>query len=112
MEISNTKQGPVVTLSLKGRLDASTSKSLEETLLDLINNANERLFVIDFQQLDYISSAGLRVLLMAAKLLKPENGRIALTSLKDHLQEIFEITGFQGIFPIFKNQEEAMKILS
>ena len=112
MEISKTKQGPVVILSLKGRLDASTAKLLEETLLDLINNAKERSFVIDFHQLDYISSAGLRVLLMAAKLLKTENGRLVLAALKDHLQEIFEITGFQGIFPIFKNQEEAMKNFS
>ena len=112
MEISETKQGPVVTLSLKGRLDSSTSKLLEETLLNLINNAKERLFVIDCEHLDYISSAGLRVLLMAAKILKSENGKIVLAALKDHLKEIFEITGFQGIFPIFQNQEEAVKNIS
>jgi len=109
MEITETKQEQVVILSLKGRLDASTSKLLEEKLLDLINNTHERRIVIDFQQLDYISSAGLRVLLMAAKILKPENGKLVLASLKEHLKEIFEITGFQGIFPIFSGKEEAVK---
>jgi len=112
MEISETKNGLVVTLSLKGRLDARTSKLLEETLLGLINEANERLFVIDFQGLEYISSAGLRVLLVAAKGLKSKNGKIVLAALNDHLQKVFDITGFQGIFPIYKNVEEAMNNIS
>ncbi len=112
MEISETKQGQVVILSLKGRLDASTSKVLEEKLLDLINSHNEHRLVMDFQQLDYISSAGLRVLLMAAKILKPENGKLVLSSLQEHLKEVFEITGFQSIFPIFTNKEEALKNIS
>ncbi len=112
MEISETKQEQVVILSLKGRLDASTSKLFEEKLLDLINNNHEHRIVIDFQQLDYISSAGLRVLLMAAKILKPENGKLVLASLKDHLKEIFEITGFQGIFQIFNHKEDALKNIS
>ena len=112
MEITETKQEQVVILSLKGRLDASTSKLLEEKFLDLINNNHEHRIVMDFQQLDYISSAGLRVLLMAAKILKPENGKLVLASLKEHLKEIFEITGFQGIFTIFNNKEEALKNFS
>ena len=112
MDISETKQGQAVILSLKGRLDAGTSKLLEEKLLDLINSKNERRIVMDFQQLDYISSAGLRVLLMAAKILKPENGSLVLASLKEHLKEIFEITGFRGIFQIFNNKEEALKKFS
>ena len=112
MEILENKQGQIVILSLKGRLDAATSKLLEEKLLDLINSKNERRIVMDFQQLDYISSAGLRVLFMASKILKPENGKLALVSLKEHLKEMFEITGFHGIFPIFTNKEEALGNMS
>lgn len=112
MEITQFKHGQVVILSLTGRLDASTSKLLEETLLDLVNHQNERLLVMDFQHLDYISSAGLRVLLMTAKILKPENGKIVLAALKEHLKEIFDITGFQGIFPIFNDKEEARNSLA
>lgn len=108
MEISESAQGQVVILSLKGRLDAATSTLLEEKLLDLINSKNERRIVIDFQQLDYISSAGLRVLLMAAKILKSENGKLVLASLKEHLKEIFKITGFHGIFPIFKDRKSVV----
>ncbi|MEJ2229909.1 MAG: STAS domain-containing protein [Nitrospirales bacterium] len=112
MEISEMKKGSVIILSLKGRLDASTSKVVEESLLNKINNTQERLFVVDFKQLDYISSAGLRVLLVAAKILKSKNGKIVLANLNDHLKRIFEITGFREIFPIFQNQEEALKNIS
>jgi len=112
MEISETKKGSVVILSLKGRLNASTSKLVEEFLLTRINNTQERLFIVDFQHLEYISSAGLRVFLVAAKILKSKNGKIVLAALNDHLKSIFEITGFQEIFPIFKNEEEAMNNIS
>lgn len=108
MEILQEQQGHVIILSLVGRLDANTSTSLEEKLLALIETDN-RLFIIDCTQLDYISSAGLRVLLMAAKKLKPLDGKVALASLKDHIKEIFEIAGFLSIFKIFSGQEEAIK---
>jgi len=112
MEISDTQKGPVIILSLKGRVDANTSKLVEDFLLNKINNTQERLFIVDFQHVDYISSAGLRVLLVAAKLLKSNDGKIVLASLNDHLKKIFEITGFHEIFPIFQTQEEAMKNIS
>jgi anti-sigma B factor antagonist len=112
MELSETKHDCIVILTLKGRLDANTAKLLEASLLDLINNRNEHLLVVDFQHVNYISSAGLRVLLMAAKILKSQNGKMVLTALKEHLKEIFEITGFHGIFPICDNQEGAITILS
>lgn len=110
MEITEQKKGPVVLLTLKGRLDASTAGRLEEKLLALIDGG-EKQFVCNFLQLEYISSAGLRVLLMAAKRLKAANGKIVLLSLKDQIREVFEIAGFAAIFPIFDLEEEAVKSL-
>jgi anti-sigma B factor antagonist len=107
MDITEQKRGTVVLLQLTGRLDAGTAGKLEEKLVGLIT-AGEKSFVLDFLHLDYISSAGLRVLLMAAKKLKGLNGRIVLSSLKDHIKEVFDIAGFSAIFPIYDQQDAAV----
>lgn len=111
MDIFETQQGNTMILSLVGRLDTNTSKNLEEKLLSLIEGHRKR-FIIDCPQLDYISSAGLLVLLMVAKKLKPLNGEVVLASLKDHIKEIFEIAGFLSIFQTFGTREEAEKSFS
>jgi anti-anti-sigma factor len=108
MEMTEQKKGAVVLLALNGRLDASTSSKLEEKLLGLIDHG-EKQIVMNLEQLDYISSAGLRVLLMAAKKLKVASGKIVLASLKDQIREVFEIAGFSAIFPIFASESEALR---
>ena len=108
MEILQEQQGRVIILSLIGRLDANTSKELEGNLLSLLET-DYRLFIIDFAQLDYISSAGLRVLLMVAKKLKPLDGTLGLASLKNHIKKIFEIAGFLSLFQIFSGKDDAIK---
>lgn len=107
MEITESKREDILILRLRGRLDASTSSKFEEKLLTSIDGG-EKKFIIDFSQLDYISSSGLRVLLMAAKRLRGSGGEIVLSSLKDQIKEIFDIAGFSSIFPIFYSQEEAI----
>jgi anti-anti-sigma factor len=108
MEMTGQKKGAVMLLALKGRLDASSAPGLEEKLLALIDGG-ETKFVFNFLQLDYISSAGLRVLLMAAKRLKAANGKIVLTSLKDQIREVFEIAGFSAIFPMYEVEDDALR---
>jgi anti-sigma B factor antagonist len=108
MEITKEKRGNVVLLEVKGRLDTSTSKTLEETLFACIDEG-EKQFALGCSQLDYISSAGLRVLLLAAKRLKNVNGKIVLYALKAHVKEVFDAAGFSSIFPSFNTQEEALR---
>jgi anti-anti-sigma factor len=108
MEIAEQKKGTVMVVALTGRLDASTAARLEEKLLALIDGGDTKL-ALNLLQLDYISSAGLRVLLMAAKRLKAVNGKIVLLSLKDQIREVFEIAGFSAIFPIFDVEADALK---
>lgn len=108
MDMVEHKKGAVVLLGLTGRLDASTSGKLEEKLLGLIDGG-EKQFIFNLEHLDYISSAGLRVLLMAAKKVKVGNGKIVLASLKDQIREVFEIAGFSAIFPIFVSESEALR---
>jgi anti-anti-sigma factor len=106
MEISEDKQGDVLTLSLKGRLDAASSKSTEEKILKLID-AGERRLVIDLSGLAYISSVGLRVLMVVAKKLKTVQGKVALCALQPSVKQVFEIAGFTTIFPILDDRDKA-----
>jgi anti-sigma B factor antagonist len=108
MEMTGQKKGAVMLLALKGRLDASSAPGLEEKLLALIDGG-ETKFVFNFLQLDYISSAGLRVLLMAAKRLKAAQGKIVLAAPQDHIRVVFEIAGFSAIFPMFASDDEAVR---
>lgn len=107
MEITQTKQGEVLILALTGRLDAQTSKTLEDQLIPLIEGGEKRVLV-DFAPLDYISSAGLRVLLLAARKLTQSNGRIALCALRPTIKTVFDIAGFSTVFPIFATRDEAI----
>lgn len=95
-------------MGLKGRVDASTSQGFERRLIGLVRQGETRL-ILDFQDLDYISSAGLRVLLLAVKELKACNGRLLLCSLKDYIKEIFEMSGFASFLPIHPSLEEGLK---
>lgn len=108
MDISERKMSGVCVVGLNGRLDSGTSDGLAQRLHQLIDNGERRL-VIDGDKLDYISSTGLRVLLVAAKRLKSADGKIVLSSLKPHILEVFEIAGFTSIFPVYGNAEQAAR---
>jgi anti-anti-sigma factor len=110
MEISERKIADVVTLSLAGKLDTSTAKAFEEKILGQIE-AGERRIVIDLAQLDYISSAGLRVFVLAAKRLDGARGKIVLCALRDSVKQVFDIAGFSSIFSVYGSHDEAIKNL-
>jgi anti-sigma B factor antagonist len=110
MEIAETKHNDVVVLGLTGRLDANTAGALEEKMLSLIDGGAQRL-VVDARDLDYISSAGLRVLLVAAKRLRAVHGTVALAALKAHIKEVFDVAGFSSVFPIHPHREAALAAL-
>lgn len=107
MEIKTEKTNDVVILNIIGNLDSNTSGMLEETLIPAIGNEKTKI-IIDCSQMGYISSAGLRVLLMAAKKSKHAGGVIVLCALKDHIKEVFDIAGFTAIFSIMPTRTEAL----
>lgn len=108
MEVTEKRQNGVIILVPKGRLDSNTSDEFEKRLLGLVGSGETSL-VIDFKDLDYISSAGLRVLLKAAKELKKKNGQIAFCAVKDYIREIFELSGFVSFFAIHPTLEDSLK---
>lgn len=108
MNIKEVKKDKATVVMIEGRLDSSSSGILEKKLLSLIETG-EKNFLVDFSGMDYISSAGLRVLLMAAKKTKPAGGKVVLSALSDNVKEVFDIAGFTSIFTIFATQEEAIQ---
>ncbi len=106
MEITHTKENNVTVLSAAGRLDAVSSPGFEKELTALIS-AGETLLIVDFGRLDYISSAGLRTILAAAKKLREKQGKLFLAGLRSVVKEVFEISGFTSIIPIFESVEAA-----
>jgi len=108
MEITERKTGDVVTLSISGRLDTTTAKAFESKILAQID-AGDRRFIIDLAQLDYISSAGLRVLVLAGKRLDGGKGKIVLCSLKNPVREVFDIVGFSSTFPVYASHDDALR---
>ena len=111
MEIAEERAGNVLIVAFKGRLDASSSSVAEKRLLDRIAAGEHRL-VIDLADLDYVSSVGLRVLLLAAKRIKAVQGQIAVCALKPTIATIFDIAGFATLFRIHATREEAVCDLS
>ena len=110
MEVIEKKQEGMSILRLLGRLDSNTSPDFEKKVFEVIEDGTTRL-IVDFEDLDYISSAGLRVLLKAAKSVKRSDGKIILCSMKDYIKEVFEIAGFVALFPIVSTVDSALKEL-
>ena len=108
MEIIEGKESGVSIFKLNGRLDSNTSQGFEKKIFQAITDGSKHM-VIDFKDLDYISSAGLRVILKATKALKREDGRIMLCSMQDYVKEVFEIAGFDSFLPIVATLDDALK---
>ena len=77
----------------------------------IVINENQKL-LIDLSDLEYISSAGLRALLVTAKRIRKESGKMCLCGLKENVMEVFEISGFSAIFDSAVTEEEALSILN
>ncbi len=110
MQVSTQKENNVLMVRVSGRVDAATSKALEEALLPPINDGENKILV-DCSHLEYISSAGLRIFLMAAKKLKMAKGNMVLCSMQPPIKTMFEIAGFSAAFPIFDTIEKGKQEL-
>ena len=107
MEVGFNKIENVTILSIKGRADVSNASKLESACKKILE-LQEKDIIIDGTQLEFISSAGLRVLLKLAKEVKKNAGRLAVAHVNDLVRNIFEISGFVEIFPIYDNVVKAL----
>ena len=106
MEICVRETGGVSVLDFTGNLDTNTSAAAEIEVNKLLDGGSEKMF--NFQDLNYISSSGLRILLATAKKLRTTGGKMKVCSLNETVQEVFDISGFATILDLASNEEEAL----
>lgn len=110
MSLTREKNGDILVVSAAGQINSANAAGLESRLLEWAGDA-EREWVLDLAQVEYISSAGLRVVLLLAKTLKQKGGRLVLCSLQPLVLEVFDISGFLEILDVAENREAALEAL-
>lgn len=111
MDLQTKIENNAIVVTISGRLDAVTAPEYEKRIRELIDSGNI-YFVVDFEQLDYISSAGLRGLLVMAKLLNAKGGRAYLANVKGNVQSVFDMCGFNAVFKMENSVAEALAMLA
>ena len=107
MDLREDIAGEVTVLEVKGRIDSTTAPVLGEKLTGALATPQRRL-VLDLRQLEYISSAGFRVLLLAAKRAEEAGSRFVLCSVSGKARQLFDLGGFLDLFPISASREEGI----
>ncbi len=107
MEITVREEGDTKIVMLNGKLDTNTTPAAEREINALLDAGVNKL-LINFEQLSFISSSGLRLLLATAKTLKASGGDFKVCSLNEMATEVFEVSGFTAIIKIFASEQEAL----
>jgi anti-sigma B factor antagonist len=102
-----TDKGNISVINLSGYLDAHTAPTLENNFTDLIDQ-NKFKIVVNFQELAYISSAGLGVFMAYIEKIRDNSGDIKLTNMNDKVYNIFDLLGFPLLYEIYKTENEAL----
>lgn len=110
MTVENSKIGQVLVLSPAGRLDAETSPGLQDQIMGHIDGGDTAI-LLDLSSLTYVSSAGLRAILVAAKKLQEIGGRFGLCGMNEQIAEVFKVSGFDAILDIHTDQATALAAL-
>ena len=96
LDLNLVKRGRECELKMVGRLDATTAPGAQEAMLQLSEQYDS--IILNFKELAYVSSAGLRALKAIRIAMRKKNGNLALTGVSKEIMEIFEVTGFAGLF--------------
>ncbi|MGM0508282.1 MAG: STAS domain-containing protein [Fusobacteriota bacterium] len=110
MDINIKDEGNIKVVSLEGKLDGSTADSLDEAVINKIDEGDK--LIVNLKDCNYVSSAGLRKLMIIAKTLKAKDGEAVLAQMTEEVGDVMEMTGFGNIFQAFDNLEDAKKYLN
>src|SRR5256885_7539294 len=110
MDFAQEQAGEVTLIKLAGRLDSGSARSAEDGFNAALGSGTPRL-AIDMSRLEYISSAGLRVLLVVAKKVQQAKGKMVLFRLVPNVREVFSVSGFDKIFAIQSDADAAVAAL-
>jgi len=107
-EVEEERIDDVLVLAPVGRLDSGNVNTFEEFVMKRVAGGERRL-IVDFSRLEFISSPGLRVLLLAAKALKPDAGTLVVCSMKPHIEEVFRVSGFDRSISLKTARDDALE---
>lgn len=111
MDLQTRTENNATIIAISGRLDAVTAPEYEKRIREMIDSGTIS-FVVDFEQVDYISSAGLRALLLMTKLLNAKDGRVCLANVKGNVRSVFDMCGFCAVFKMENSVAEALAALA
>ncbi len=106
IQLLSTKEGEAAVLRVSGRIDAATAPGFEQACRDVLA-AGEKILILDFGELQYISSAGLRSLLVIGKTLAERGGGLRIAKTTGVVAQVFELSGFYSLFSCFDSVEKA-----
>lgn len=107
MEVLVEEKGEVIVVKIEGRVDAATSPQLEKKLNSIIDSGYFKL-ILNFADVDYLSSAGMRLMLAITKKLKSLEGKLVACNMNEEIMEIIKMAGFQNVIEIYPTEEESM----
>ena len=107
IEVAEKRHGEVLVLVPVGRLNSDNAHAFESLVMDRIRRGECRL-VVDFSRLQFISSSGLRVLLLAAQALRAANGTLILCSMRENIAPVFQVSGFSQMISVRQSLEQAV----
>ncbi len=110
MELNHVQQGDITIVTINGRLDAATAPAADSAIKKIVDRERPQI-LFNLNDLEYLSSGGLRVILGAAKELKRRQGKFVLCGLNPFVKEIFVVSGFESLIPIADNVESGIRQL-
>lgn len=109
MQIHQSNRGGVAIVSPAGRIDTTTSGTVEDAIRQLVDGG-ARNVLVDLSRVDYISSAGLRVFLVLAKRMKDLRGTLVLSGMTEPVRQVFQLAGFMPLFRVEATEESALAV--
>ena len=107
MEMETEKIDDLMKVRIAGHLDALTSPEAEQKVLELIDSGENRIY-LDLQHVDYLTSAGLQLLLKVSRSLEDQSGKLAVCAVHPNVIDILKMSGMDRIIPIFRSESEAL----
>lgn len=106
LDVDTARRGEASVLNLRGEIDVYTAPRLRQALIDLVDSGAKKI-VVDMENVDFLDSTGLGVLVGSLKRVKGEDGTMAIVATQDKILKIFDITGLNKVFPMYESVEEA-----
>jgi anti-sigma B factor antagonist/stage II sporulation protein AA (anti-sigma F factor antagonist) len=107
VDLKEEKKGDVLILRFKGRLDAISTSSAEKKVFECINHGQNKL-LLNFAEVDYLSSAGMRMLLSTTKKLKTLSGKLVVCSVTTNVMDVLKMSGFDHVLDLSKSEEDGL----